>query len=88
MHTPGHTPGSVCLYGPRDRILFTGDVLQRRRGRVVFASRIYSDDHAAARASIRRLAALDVATIVFSHYPALHAGANEALAILARGAGH
>src|SRR5688572_26134755 len=22
VHTPGHTPGSVCLYGSRDRILF------------------------------------------------------------------
>jgi glyoxylase-like metal-dependent hydrolase (beta-lactamase superfamily II) len=88
VHTPGHTPGSVCLYGPRDRILFTGDVLQRRRGRVVFASRIYSDDHAAARASIRRLAALDVAVIVFSHYPPLRDGANEILATLAHEAVH
>jgi glyoxylase-like metal-dependent hydrolase (beta-lactamase superfamily II) len=87
VHTPGHTPGSICLYGPRDRILFTGDVLQRRReGRVVFASPVFSDDHAAARASIRRLAALDVATIVFSHYPPLREGANETLAILARDA--
>ena len=87
VHTPGHTPGSVCLYAPRDRILFTGDVLQRRRGRVVPASRIYSDDHAAARASLRRLAALDVATIVFSHYPPLAEGANETLETLACEAG-
>jgi glyoxylase-like metal-dependent hydrolase (beta-lactamase superfamily II) len=87
-HPPGHTPGSVCLYAPRDRILFTGDVLQRRRGRVVFASPIYSDDHGAARASVRRLADLDVATIVFSHYAPLTEGANETLATLARQAGH
>jgi len=85
VHTPGHTPGSICLYGHRDRLLFTGDVLQRRRGgSVVFASPVFSDDHAAARASIRRLAALDVATIVFSHYPPLRDGANETLAHLAR----
>ena len=88
VHTPGHTPGSVCLYAPRDRILFTGDVLQRRRGRVVFASPIYSDDHGAARASVRRLTDLDVATIVFSHYAPLTEGANETLATLARQAGH
>jgi glyoxylase-like metal-dependent hydrolase (beta-lactamase superfamily II) len=88
VHTPGHTPGSICLYAPRDRLLFTGDVLQRQRGRVVAASRIYSDDHAAARASIHRLAELDVATIVFSHYPPLVEGANEALAELAREAAH
>jgi glyoxylase-like metal-dependent hydrolase (beta-lactamase superfamily II) len=88
VHTPGHTPGSICLYASRDRILFTGDVLQRRRGRVVFASPLYSDDHAAARASVRRLAALDVATIVFSHYAPLAEGANETLATLARQAAH
>jgi len=27
VHTPGHTPGSVCLYAPGLRLLFTGDVL-------------------------------------------------------------
>jgi glyoxylase-like metal-dependent hydrolase (beta-lactamase superfamily II) len=87
VHTPGHTPGSVCLYASRDRLLFTGDILQRRRGRVVFASPLFSDDHAAARASIGRLAGLDVSTIVFSHYPPLREGANETLATLAREAG-
>jgi glyoxylase-like metal-dependent hydrolase (beta-lactamase superfamily II) len=87
VHTPGHTPGSICLYAPRDRLLFTGDTLQVRRGRVVFASRLYSDDYATAKASVREMAALDVATIVFSHYPPWTDGANEVLAALARQAG-
>ena len=85
VHTPGHTPGSVCLYGPRDRVLFVGDVLQRRRGRVSYASGLYSDDPAAARRAVRRLAALDVDTIVFSHFPALTVGAAATLDALARG---
>ena len=88
VHTPGHTPGSICLYAPRDRILFTGDALQVQRGRVVFASRLYSDDYATAKSSVRRMAALDVATIVFAHYPPWTDGANDALAALARRAGH
>jgi hydroxyacylglutathione hydrolase len=29
LHTPGHSPGSVCLWFPADRILFTGDTLFR-----------------------------------------------------------
>jgi len=88
VHTPGHTPGSICLYAPRDRLLFTGDALQVQRGRVVFASRLYSDDYATAKSSVRKMAALDVATIVFAHYPPWADGANDALAALARRAGH
>ena len=49
-----------------------------------FASGLYSDDPAAARASVQRLAQLRVKTIVFSHYPALDEGAAETLAGLAR----
>jgi glyoxylase-like metal-dependent hydrolase (beta-lactamase superfamily II) len=29
LHTPGHSPGSVCLWFPADRVLFTGDTLFR-----------------------------------------------------------
>ena len=79
VHTPGHTPGSVCLYGARDRILFVGDVLQRRRGRVDYASGLFSDDHAAAKRAVQRLAGLDVDVIVFSHFPPLTEAASEVL---------
>ena len=84
VHTPGHTPGSVCLYGRRDRVLFVGDTLQRRFGTVSFASSLYSDDIGTARRSVQRLALLDVDTVVFSHFPPLTEGASETLAALAR----
>jgi glyoxylase-like metal-dependent hydrolase (beta-lactamase superfamily II) len=84
IHTPGHTPGSVCLYGRRDNVLFVGDTLQRRFGRVSYASALYSDDVTAARRAVKRLASLDVNTIVFSHYPPLQEGASETLESLAR----
>jgi glyoxylase-like metal-dependent hydrolase (beta-lactamase superfamily II) len=29
LHTPGHSPGSVCLWFPSERTLFTGDTLFR-----------------------------------------------------------
>jgi glyoxylase-like metal-dependent hydrolase (beta-lactamase superfamily II) len=84
VHTPGHTPGSVCLYSARDRVLFVGDALQRRFGTVSYASTLYSDDIRAARRSVQRLAALDVDTVVFSHFPPLTEGASETIASLAR----
>ena len=27
IHTPGHSPGSVCLWFPRERVVFSGDTL-------------------------------------------------------------
>ena len=86
VHTPGHTPGSICLYAERLRLLFTGDVLQVIRGRLTFASRLFSHDHAGARASVERLAELEVDTIVFSHYPPWTDDATGALRELAAAA--
>jgi glyoxylase-like metal-dependent hydrolase (beta-lactamase superfamily II) len=83
VHTPGHTPGSICLYAARDRLLFVGDVLTSRRGRVSYASRIFSDDLRAARASVQRLADRDVETIVFGHDPPWRDDANGVLGELA-----
>lgn len=30
LHTPGHSPGSICLYCATENVLFAGDVLFRR----------------------------------------------------------
>lgn len=27
IHTPGHTPGGICLHNEKDKIIFTGDTL-------------------------------------------------------------
>jgi glyoxylase-like metal-dependent hydrolase (beta-lactamase superfamily II) len=86
VHTPGHTPGSICLYAERLRLLFTGDVLQVIRGRLTFASWFFSHDYAGAMASVGRLAELEVDTIAFSHYPPWTENATGALRELAAAA--
>ena len=83
IHTPGHTPGSVCLYAPALRLLFSGDVLQLRNGRLTGPHQVFSDDLEEARRSVGRLAELDVDTICFAHYPPLRGGARDALRDLA-----
>ncbi len=83
VHTPGHTPGSICLYAPERRLLIVGDLLQRVRGAVTYPNYFFTDDMALARRSIARLAELDVETILFSHYPPVRHGGREALRALA-----
>ena len=83
IHTPGHTPGSICLYSETRRLLIVGDLLQRMRGEVTLPNYFFTDDMALARRSIARLAELDVETILFSHYPPVRQGGREALRALA-----
>ena len=82
LHTPGHTPGSICLYSPRQRFVIVGDMLQRTKGRVTLPNYFFTDDMAEARRSIARVADLDVETILFSHYPPYREDARSALRAL------
>ena len=83
LHTPGHTPGSICLYSPERRFVIVGDILQRLRGKVTLPNYVFTDDMGEARRSIAKLAGLEIDTILFSHYPALREGAHDALVALA-----
>ena len=67
IHTPGHTPGSVCLYLPSHGVLFTGDTLlangERFRRPVYFPGTDLRDY----RASVERLAQLPFETACVGH---------------------
>jgi glyoxylase-like metal-dependent hydrolase (beta-lactamase superfamily II) len=82
VHTPGHTPGSMCLYHPARRILFCGDaifnihpVTGRRGLRAPIA--MFTADPAKARDSIVRLAALDVNQLYPGHGEPVLEGAGD-----------
>ena len=56
LSTPGHTPGSICLFCKEEKLLLTGDTLfAGGRGRTDFKLGCEDDMHA----SLRRLLALD-----------------------------
>jgi len=65
VHTPGHTPGSVCLYWEAERLLFTGDAVQGRGSRNGGYPLYF--DAAAYRRSIARIRELPVETMCLGH---------------------
>ena len=62
--TPGHSPGSVCLYWYDQKVLFTGDVVFKEGlGR----TDLPGGDGEKLKASIKRLAELDVEWLLSGH---------------------
>lgn len=60
LHVPGHTPGSIALWEGVTGLLFSGDT-------AYVEARLGFDDHEAAEASLRRLAALPVRRVHAGH---------------------
>jgi len=66
IHTPGHSPGHICLYLPRYKALVAGDlVFAQGVGRVDFPG----GDGQALKESINRVAALDLEMVLPGHGP-------------------
>lgn len=63
LHTPGHTPGSICLYSKADALMLTGDTLfMGGRGRCDFK---YGSEEDMEK-SLRRLLSMDGDTVFLS----------------------
>ncbi|WP_250008695.1 MBL fold metallo-hydrolase [Actinoplanes sp. M2I2] len=84
--TPGHTAGHIAIYDPVTRTLVAGDALGTGPGGLVGPNPQYSEDMTTAAASLKKLAALDVRTILPGHGDPLTSGAADALRKLAAGA--
>ncbi len=68
LHTPGHSPGHICLYWPRLKALFAGDlVFAQGVGRVDFPG----GDGEQLKQSIGRVAAMDLEWLLPGHGPVL-----------------
>jgi hydroxyacylglutathione hydrolase len=62
IHTPGHSPGCVCLYSAEVGVLFSGDTLFRRSyGNL----QLPTGEPGRMRASLQKLGALPLETTVF-----------------------
>lgn len=81
VHVPGHTPGSIALYVPAQRILFAGDAVASMTGQPIVG--VFNVDPEEAKASFRKLAGLDFEVACFGHGPPLDRQASLAFRRLA-----
>jgi hydroxyacylglutathione hydrolase len=67
IHTPGHTPGSISLYSPVNKLLIVGDAMKKRRERLELPFKTGGFNLTQAKDSIRKLSTLDLSIICFGH---------------------
>jgi glyoxylase-like metal-dependent hydrolase (beta-lactamase superfamily II) len=74
LHTPGHTPGSVCFFLEQERLLFSGDTMfQGGEGR----TDLPGGNYPAIAKSIKRLLTLDDDVAVFPGHENITTIGNE-----------
>jgi glyoxylase-like metal-dependent hydrolase (beta-lactamase superfamily II) len=67
IHVPGHTPGEVALYHPTRKILFSGDAVVERKGRLTLPGTNYASNLNHAVDSLTRLSSLEVDLLLPGH---------------------
>jgi glyoxylase-like metal-dependent hydrolase (beta-lactamase superfamily II) len=88
VHTPGHTPGSLCFYLREQGVLFTGDQFISYIDRLSRPFMGVEGDRGAYRESLARIAALRPAVLLPGHgYPVLQDAADLLEEMVARGGG-
>jgi glyoxylase-like metal-dependent hydrolase (beta-lactamase superfamily II) len=65
--TPGHTAGHVCYYLPDAGVLFAGDALVNRHGKLAVSPEGFSDDPVQAQTSLEALRPLQFDQCFFGH---------------------
>ncbi len=79
ISTPGHTPGHISLYLERSKVLIAGDALRAERGYLNGPNPSMTLEMRTALQSMRRLADLDIDTIVCYHGGVVSEDANGEL---------
>lgn len=86
VHLPGHTAGSVALYQPDRRLLFSGDTIRNERGVLEGPPPQFTPDVALALGKIReKILPLEFDALLPGHGRPLLRGASEAVAAMVEG---
>lgn len=75
LHTPGHTPGSICVFLKQGAAVFTGDLLAQRFG-LKWPSIPFTADAEQLRRSVGKLAGREFEAACFGHGSAIRVRAD------------
>ena len=67
VHTPGHTPGSISLFSPTNKLLIVSDAMSKLRKTPRLPHRMASTDYTRAIDSVKDIARLDFDILCFGH---------------------
>lgn len=79
IHTPGHTPGSICLYNPQNKTIFVGDNLKHVKGKIEGPGPRLLPEPEKYKESMEKLANLDIEVIFCGHTNPIISHASEKL---------
>jgi glyoxylase-like metal-dependent hydrolase (beta-lactamase superfamily II) len=82
IHTPGHTPGHICLYVEAARALIAGDALNVQDGALAGPNPVYTLDMALGYRSLEKLLPLDIECVYTFHGGAFRGDVRGALEAL------
>ncbi len=82
VHTPGHTPGHICLYLHACKTLIAGDALTAHDGALLGPVPEHAADISEAMASLEKLLAFDIERIVCYHGGVAECGAARIAEII------
>jgi len=77
VHVPGHTPGSIALHFPAERLLICGDTISNRRDKLGPPPKGFTEDMNQAIASIRRMSELEFDVLCPGHGAPIVGGADQ-----------
>jgi hydroxyacylglutathione hydrolase len=79
LHTPGHTPGSVCVYQP-GRVIFVGDTLRSdSKGNILPPKRNIAENFSQVIESVKSIAKLEFDVMLTGHGAPVIGSASEKL---------
>ncbi len=67
IHTPGHTHGSISLYSKNHKMLFSGDLIRKRRKKLLLPPKMVCTDINENFESIKKISQYDVEILCFGH---------------------